>query len=234
MQQMSKVTSLAIPVKTREWIVSVYLWKKETVVSTRSACTTIAKTTEGCPALPALDRVTEAQNYARTLCFTTSKVVPQKTFPGVEGRPCHCMLARQKHRGGLQRRGLQYDVESWLVILKKSWTATSGRQFYQVPWIDFNLWNLYWFFMIIVCCLDFWNWLSVKCRYTFLSKRLCIRVSNERILWGGGNVSIGFSTSQMLENFEAWMMWKINTHISDLTVFTLLKVTKVVKIEGNI
>ena len=39
--------------------------------------------TKGCPAL---DRVTEAQNYARTLCFTTSKVVPQKTFPGVEGR----------------------------------------------------------------------------------------------------------------------------------------------------
>ena len=39
--------------------------------------------TKGCPAL---DRVTEAQNYARTLCFTTSKVVPQKTFSGVEGR----------------------------------------------------------------------------------------------------------------------------------------------------
>ena len=29
-------------------------------------------------------------------------------------------------------------------------------------------------------------------------------------------------------------MWKINTHISDLTVFTLLKITKVVKIEGKV
>ena len=29
-------------------------------------------------------------------------------------------------------------------------------------------------------------------------------------------------------------MWKINTHISDLTVFTLLNITKVAKIEGKI
>ena len=69
---------------------------------------------------------------------------------------------------------------------------------------------------------------------------------NERILWGG-NVSIGFSTSRVLQkswnhesktsdfkNFEAWVMWKINTHISDLTVFTLLKIAKVAKIEGKI
>ena len=29
-------------------------------------------------------------------------------------------------------------------------------------------------------------------------------------------------------------MWKINAHISDLTVFTLLKIAKVAKIEGKI
>ena len=55
------------------------------MVSTRTAREAKAKA-ERKAARSALDRVTEAQNYARTLCFTTSKVVPQKTFSGVEGR----------------------------------------------------------------------------------------------------------------------------------------------------
>ena len=55
------------------------------MVSTRTVREAKAKA-ERKAARSALDRVTEAQNYARTLCFTTSKVVPQKTFSGVEGR----------------------------------------------------------------------------------------------------------------------------------------------------